>query len=164
MLLSDSESCPEASPVRKNNDTHSKKLSKQETPQYSDNIKGDVTVLEETLKETSKQKSPIKKKKEDQSSTKKKKLEDHVKGGTNWPRHVYYLYFCVYDYRNALKCKNKAVQNYLRNESVLTSIVGCSLSSIFVLIGSLRCCFSSNFSCFSYVMQRIMTAWMFPRK
>ncbi|WOG92724.1 hypothetical protein DCAR_0311999 [Daucus carota subsp. sativus] len=78
MLLSDSESCPEASPVRKNNDTHSKKLSKQETPQYSDNIKGDVTVLEETLKETSKQKSPIKKKKEDQSSTKKKKLEDHV--------------------------------------------------------------------------------------
>ncbi|KAL1823977.1 hypothetical protein ACET3Z_010755 [Daucus carota] len=80
MLLSDSESCPEASPVRKNNDTHSKKLSKQETPQYSDNIKGDVTVLEETLKETSKQKSPIKKKKEDQSSTKKKKLEDHVKG------------------------------------------------------------------------------------
>lgn len=62
MLLSDSESCPEASPVREHDDIHSKELSGQETSQCSDKKKGSVTILEETLKETSKQKSPIKKK------------------------------------------------------------------------------------------------------
>ncbi|KAL8148497.1 hypothetical protein AgCh_005749 [Apium graveolens] len=81
MLLSDSESCPEASPVREHNDIHLKELSGQETSQYSDKKEGNVTILEETLKESSKQKSPIKKKTEDQLSTKKKlDDDDHVKG------------------------------------------------------------------------------------
>lgn len=78
MLLSDSESCPETSPVREHNDIHPKELSRQETSQYLDKKKGNVTILEETLKETSKQKSPVKKKAEGQLST-KKKLDDHVK-------------------------------------------------------------------------------------
>ncbi|KAK1399378.1 DNA-binding protein BIN4 [Heracleum sosnowskyi] len=82
MLLSDSESCPETSPVRELDDIHPNELSRQETSQYSDKKKGNVTILEETGKEASKQKSPVKKKTEGQLST-KKELDDQVKGENN---------------------------------------------------------------------------------
>lgn len=84
MLLSDSESCPEASPAREHDDIHPKELSGQKTSQYLDKKKGNVIILDETLEETSKKKSPIKKKAESQLSS-KKKLDDHVKGGTKEP-------------------------------------------------------------------------------
>lgn len=89
MLSSDSESCPEVSPVRENNIYH-EELTRQEITQYSDKEKDNVTVRDDKLQETPKRKSPKKRKTEDQIPTKNKKQNSHVNGGMKEPGvHMY---------------------------------------------------------------------------